>query len=244
MTKNNLIFLDTETTGTGSKDRLCQLAYKFSGQEYESLFKPPLPIEIGAMAVSHITNRMVEDKEPFIDSWMHKHLGEILAGGHILVAHNASFDIDMLRREGLDAGKTIDTLRIAKFLDPECELPRYGMQYLRYHHDLEVADAPAHNALGDIRVLERLFDHYFGKILENLGDERKAIEAMIEISSNPVLIRRFNFGKYSGRLVSEIAEEDRNYLQWLLNAKIMAREQEGKDDADWIYTLDHYLNKK
>ena len=44
------IFLDTETTGTAEKDRLCQLAYKFeTGKIVNELFKPPLPIAIEAM---------------------------------------------------------------------------------------------------------------------------------------------------------------------------------------------------
>ena len=39
------IFLDTETTGTEEKDRLCQLAYKTEdGVIVNELFKPSLPI--------------------------------------------------------------------------------------------------------------------------------------------------------------------------------------------------------
>jgi len=54
------IFLDTETTSTGEKDRLCQLAYKTEdGDIVNELFKPPLPITIDAMCVHHITNEMV-----------------------------------------------------------------------------------------------------------------------------------------------------------------------------------------
>lgn len=63
------IFLDTETTGTGTKDRLCQLAYKLdTGEIVNKLYKPPLPIEIEAMTVHHITNEMVADKPAFKDS--------------------------------------------------------------------------------------------------------------------------------------------------------------------------------
>ena len=65
-----LIFLDTETTGNESKDRLCQLAYKEAGdgEKFSELFKPPLPIAIESSAVCHITNKMVADKPAFVDS--------------------------------------------------------------------------------------------------------------------------------------------------------------------------------
>ena len=53
------IFLDTETTGTEKKDRLCQLAYKTeTGKIVNQLFKPPLPIAIEPMSIHHITNKI------------------------------------------------------------------------------------------------------------------------------------------------------------------------------------------
>ena len=242
MPKTNLIFLDTETTGTGPNDRLCQVAYKFQGQEFEALFCPPLSIEIDAMAVSHITNKMVADKEAFLDSAMHKHLAEIFSGEKILVAHNAGFDVEMLKRENLAIAKTIDTFKLAQYLDVDGEIPRYAMQYLRYYHDLDVTDAPAHNALGDIRVLEKLFDFYFEKMLAKAKDAAAVLQEMLAVSSRPVLIKKFNFGKYNGEKVSDVAVRDRNYLQWLLGEKIKTRDSGGENDENWIYTLEHYLN--
>jgi DNA polymerase III epsilon subunit-like protein len=241
MNKSKLIFLDTETTGTGSKDRLCQVAYKFQGKEFEALFKPPIPIEIDAMAVSHITNKMVADKESFLDSAMHKTLADIFSLEHILVAHNANFDVEMLCRENLKVERTIDTFKLAQHLDVEAQIPKYAMQYLRYYHNLEVLDAPAHNALGDIRVLEKLFDLYFEKMLENNKDEEKVIAEMLSVSARPILVKKFNFGKYLGMKISDVARRDRGYLQWLLNEKIKTRDADGENDENWIYTLEHYL---
>lgn len=244
MTKDNLIFLDTETTGTGSQDRICQVAYKFLGQESEALFKPPLPIEVAAMAVSHITNRMVVDKEPFKNSPMQQALAEIFSEEHIFVAHNAQFDVEMLRKEGLAVAQTIDTLKVAQALDMEGVVPKYSMQYLRYYYDLVVENAPAHDALGDIRVLEKLFDFFYDQMLVTLKDEQKVLIEMMAISARPVLIKRFNFGKYMGWKVSEVLAENKNYLAWLFNQKIMARERDEENDEDWIFTLDYYLNPK
>jgi DNA polymerase III epsilon subunit-like protein len=243
MNKSNLIFLDTETTGTGPKDRLCQVAYKFNGEEFESLFKPPLPIEIDAMAVAHITNKMVADKEPFEKSKMKKHLEEILAE-NILVAHNAKFDVEMLQRENLVVPKIIDTYKIAHHLDTEEKIPKYGLQYLRYFHELEVEDASAHSALGDVKVLEKVFEVLFSQMEKLLGDEEKVLEKMMEVSASPILFRKFNFGKYIGQPVSEVAKTDKNYLLWFFNQKIMERERGEGNDENWIYTIDFYLNPK
>ena len=45
------IFLDTETTGTGPDDRLCQIAFKPEvGPATSELFNPGMPISIDAMA--------------------------------------------------------------------------------------------------------------------------------------------------------------------------------------------------
>jgi len=242
MNKSNLVFLDTETTGIGAGSRLCQVAYSFAEEEVEALFKPPVPIEIEAMSVTHITNKMVADKEAFQGSQMKSDVEKIFAADNILVAHNAKFDAEILQREGIEAKKIIDTLKIAQHLDVDGEIPKYKLQYLRYYFDLDVDDASAHDALGDVRVLKKLFEFYFQKMLADFGQEEKVLQEMLEISARPALIKKFNFGKYNGELVSEVAKKDAGYLSWLFNQKIMAREQGIENDEDWIYTLDKYLN--
>jgi hypothetical protein len=49
------IFLDTETTGTGPDDRLCQIAFKpEGGPAVCETFNPGMPISIEAMSIHHI----------------------------------------------------------------------------------------------------------------------------------------------------------------------------------------------
>ncbi|MGW8184953.1 MAG: exonuclease domain-containing protein [Candidatus Moraniibacteriota bacterium] len=244
MHKENLVFLDTETTGLGKEDRLCQVAYKFQGEEKESLFKPPVPISVESMSVAHVTNKMVADKEPFVGSEMFQELKNIFEKDNILVAHNAGFDAEMLRKEGLEIKKMIDTFKIAHYLDHGGEIPRYNLQYLRYYFEFDVADAPAHNALGDIRVLEVIFDYYWEKMLAIKNTPEAAISEMLKISAEPILIRKFNFGKYTGEWVEEVAKKDANYLRWLLGEKNKARENGEEEDENWIYTLRYHLNEK
>ena len=64
-----IIFFDTETTGNGDTDRLCQLAVKERGVSAPILnatYKPPLPISIESMAIHHITEKMVAARPLFV----------------------------------------------------------------------------------------------------------------------------------------------------------------------------------
>jgi exodeoxyribonuclease X len=187
------------------------------------------------MSVTHITNKMVADKEPFIGSKMAKELDELLEDG-ILVAHNAKFDIAMLEAEGLIVPNFICTLRVARHFDEDCVIPEYNLQFLRYFLDLEI-EGGAHDAESDVKTLYGVFERLLNKVKEKIPDEKEAIEKMIEISANPVIFKKFNFGKYKDMLVSDVAKKDAGYLEWLLKTKLA----DGAQDEDWIYTLQHYL---
>ena len=80
------ILLDTETTGTGSADRLCQIAFKIKGgYTVNELFNPGMPISIDAMTVHHITNEMVRDKPKFNGSATWKQLQDLVnSDGYVM----------------------------------------------------------------------------------------------------------------------------------------------------------------
>lgn len=233
-----LIFLDTETTGNEiGKDRLCQVCYKNEKGFNTEYFKPPLPMSVKSMSITHITNKMLEDKMCFEGSVMQKDLKNILKDG-VLVAHNAKFDISMLNAEGIEVPKHICTLRVARALDKEGVIPEYNLQFLRYYLDLDI-DAHAHDAEDDVKVLYALFQRLLDKIKAEGITEEEAIEKMVDISSKPTLYSMFNFGKHAGKKVEEVAKTDKGYLEWLLKSKL----ENSPDDEDWIYTLRHYLDK-
>jgi len=233
-----ILFLDTETTGNDpEKDRLSQVCYKFGDKIVNEYFKPPIPISVKAMSVTHITNKMVEESPSFEGSGTQKELQKLLED-HVLIAHNAPFDIAILNNDNVETPKFICTLRVARHLDHEAKIPEYNLQYLRYYLDLDVYGVNAHDAKGDVLVLEALFERLKKKV-EELYPEDNAIEKMIEISKNPSIIRKFTFGKYKGELVENIAKSDRGYLEWLHNQKVQDG-VEGQDD-DWLYTLEHFL---
>lgn len=235
--KRKLIFLDTETTGNTPEDFLCQIAYKLDGTEFCELYKPSIPIPPEASAITHITNKHVADKSAFKESGDYVPMKELLEHpDSIFIAHNAKFDLGMMHKEGIYPKHSICTLRTARALDTDGKLSQYGLQYLRYLLEIDV-DGQAHDALGDVRVLEKLFERLYKKLVDELGDEDKAIDKMLELSSHPSLLRSFGFGKHKGKSVEEVAKTDSGYLQWLLAQKL----EQSPDDEDWIYTLKHHL---
>jgi DNA polymerase III epsilon subunit-like protein len=243
--KYKLLFLDTETTGNEEKDRLIQIAYKYKGQTKAEavieLFKAPIPMSIESMEVTHITNNMIKNSPSFVGSQTYTDLETKLADPDtIFIAHNAPFDVGMLEKEGLKVDKTIDTLRIARHLDDEAKLGAYRLQYLRYALDLDKdinEEVTAHDAYGDIVVLEKLFDRLFAKIRKEKNSDDETVDEMIRISSEPVLIKKFTFGKHVGKLIEDVAKEDKGYLEWLYKQK----KQSESDETDWLFTLERFL---
>lgn len=254
-----ILFFDTETTGGGSADRLVSLAVKerptspplrqgYAGQVklrgasgdgviVNAIYKPPVPISYESMAVHHITEKMVAGRPAFKDAPEYTKLKGLFESPEVVaVAHNASFDAAMFAREGIVPAVLICTYKLARALDPGEVMERYQLQYLRYRLGLEV-EAAAHDALGDVLVLEAVFERLFAKMREKQGDDAATLAEMIRISGEPMLFTTLRFGKHKGEKIADVLRGDRSYLEWLLKEK--QKSPEGEED--WIYTLEHYL---
>ncbi len=234
---------DTETTGGGENDRICQIALgilKKDGCDYSIDYcKPPLPIGYGAMAVHGITEEVVADKSAFDDTPSAKLLRSLNTANSVLIAHNAKFDIDMAAKEGIVwNGLVIDTYRCAKHL---IDSESHAMQYLRYSLGLYKSENDEeakrlkeefgdmmnpHNALFDIYILKKLLFY----LIELSGDYKK----LIELTNTPVLLKTMKFGKHKGESFEEIAKKDPSYLRWL-------RDNKQDSDQDLEYTINYYL---
>lgn len=240
-----LLFLDTETTGAEpGKDRLCQLCYKLEEDVTDELFKPPLPISTKAMSITHITNKMVENKPAFSGSETALQLQELLEN-HILVAHNAPFDIAALEAEGIVVPRFICSLRLARHLDEDEQIPEYNLQFLRYYFEIELEGIQPHDAKSDVLVLEAVFNELFGILKDKHPEksEEALIDEAVEISSRPSLIRTLRFGKYRGQRLEELVQRDPGYLEWLLGAKQQDSSGAYNSDEELIYSLKHYLGR-
>jgi exodeoxyribonuclease X len=195
------------------------------------LFNPEIPIELRAMAVHHITEKMVIEKPRFEDSKIYEKLKE-LSKTHIFVAHNAAFDLEILKQYDIKPDFHICTMKVAQhLLDLEC----YKLQYLRYYFNIDI-EANAHDALGDVKVLFYVFDKLLTMpemtILGTTPKDR--IFKMFKLTNQPILLKKIPFGKYVNKLFKDIANDDISYLRW------MSEKMENKS-PDLIYTLLHYL---
>jgi DNA polymerase III epsilon subunit-like protein len=241
------ILFDTETTGNQEEDRIIQVgALILYGRElevYDELCSTPQKMSIEAMEVHHITPNMIADKPLYRETAFAKRLEELNHAGNYLIAHNISFDLGMVQKEGFsNQYQLIDTVRCAKHLYPE--LPYHRLQYLRYALELyreEKTEADkinitikAHEAIGDVLILKLLLSKLRERC-ETAFPEAKVMEKLVELTHTPVMMKTFKFGKYKGRKVEEIAHEDAGYLRWMRKNLDL--------DEDLTYTLDYYLEQ-
>ncbi|MBN2768282.1 MAG: 3'-5' exonuclease [Campylobacterales bacterium] len=241
------LLFDTETTGNGVEDRIIQVGGILlgNGKEpivYNELCSTQKEISFEAMAVHHIIPEDIKDKLPFLKSDFYAMLQENNDASNFLIAHNISFDLEMLQKEGFENNYIlIDTLRCAKHLLPDER--SHALQYLRYSLGLykdEKQEAQklgitiqAHDAIGDVLVMKLLLSKLKEKIVEKYPNE-DVMNKLKELTNTPVVIRIFKFGKYKDRLIEEIAMEDGNYLAWMLKSLEL--------DEDMQYTLKLYIN--
>lgn len=201
------IYYDTETTGVKiGKDRLTEIAAfdPFNNRKFCSFVNPECPIPPEATAITHITDEMVQDA-PKIGQALEEFV-KFCTGDYVLVAHNNdSFDKPFLEAEFLRAGLEmpkwifLDSLKWARKYRPD--LPRHSLQFLREVYG--IAENHAHRALDDVYVLENIFRLMIGDL---------SCEIVMELMSRKVKITTMPFGKYSGKLISEVPKD---YFLWL-----------------------------
>jgi len=235
---SSLVFLDLETTGLDEKDRICELSViideesKLSSKS--SLCKPSKKISTEAMSIHHITNEMLKDMPKCIDTVAYNIVEKLNKAENIFIGHNISFDIKMLEKEGLSFNaQYIDTLRCTRSLIPECDM--FNLQYLRYELDLyKEENSLAKDLDVKIQAHSSMSDALHVKLLYQNLTQYATLSQLVEISSKPILLEKFSFGKYSGRYIEEIIEIDANYIAWM-------RQNIEDMDEDLKYTLSYYM---
>ena len=240
------VLFDTETTGNQEDDKVIQFGAMIVDQKgkveaFDELCSTDVAIKLEAMEVHNITPDLLNGKPKAIETDFYKKLEELNSNENYLIAHNISFDIEMIKKEGfVNQYQLIDTLRCAKHLFPE--LPYHRLQYIRYALELykiEEIEATKHNivikahdAIGDVLVMKLFLSKLVGKCREIYPDYNP-IEKLAELTKTPVFIQTFKFGKYKGKDVEQVAREDAGYLNWMRSNMEL--------DEDLKYTLDKVL---
>jgi DNA polymerase-3 subunit epsilon len=157
---NEYVVIDTETTGLFKKDRIVEIAcvvFKNGKmlEEWSTLVNPNR--DLGPTHIHKITPSMVSIAPTFEE--ISNDLLRLL-NGRIIVCHNASFDVRMLRQEFERIAVTVD------FGSPFCTMVA-SRQVLPTGLDnlsdacqgLGIELAGVHSALGDARMTMALFGH-------------------------------------------------------------------------------------
>ena len=246
----NYILFDTETTGIEDTDRIIQVGGIFITQAGEvevidELCQTNQLIPFEAMEVHGITPEYLSQKAkvPYNETAFSQKINSLNNEENYLVAHNLSFDLKMIEKEGFECKmKKIDSLRCARHLYPDEN--RHRLQYLRYSLGLykqEEEEAKklnviikAHDAIGDVLIMKLLLRDMIQKV-KSLYPNVNIMDKLAELTATPVLLKKFTFGKYKDRLISEVSQEDMGYLNWML--------KNTDCNEDMEYTLKHYLKK-
>ncbi len=246
------IICDLEATGNRKEDRIIQMGLIIYGADLDTkplyIFDEMNFVDIQmmpeAMEVHNITAEMIEGKKLFLSTKAYKKLQDLNSPDNVFIAHDAHSDLALLAKEGFDNKMhVIDTLKCTKHLFNTLSI--YRLQYLRYRLELYKdegneankldVDIKAHDAISDALICKLLFQLLLTKVEEkyNLSSKSDMINKLIELSSEPVLLSRFAFGKYKGEVIKEVAYNDYNYLQWMRETLTL--------DEDMKYTLDYFL---
>jgi exodeoxyribonuclease X len=201
--------VDTETTGVGSDDAVCEVAWAQIDEDFNviihgaSLINPGKPIHYAASAVNGITDAMVADALTLGDYF--ELMGNPLFGDDVvLIAHNASFDYRFLKPVCHEETQTLCTLKVARRLYPDAA--NHKQATLAAMLGIEVAREKAHSADGDLDVLLKI-------IKRMCADQGCGLSELLHIQSIPLKITKMGFGKHRG---TALADLPKSYVSWML----------------------------
>lgn len=202
------IFGDTETTGLGKDAGIVEISWIETDEHFNeverhySLINPGKPIQAGAMGAHGITEAMVADA-PTIGDFMWSIDCPLAEEGCVLVAHNVAFDINFFGPWMQDP-LTLCTMKAARIIYPDAD--NHKLTTLKYYLGLEGCHDRAHSADEDVSVLIQLAKRM-------CADAECGLAELMHIQNTPRTIKKMTFGKYYGKLLTELPKD---YVTWLL----------------------------
>lgn len=202
------IFGDTETTGLGKDAGIVEISWVETDEHFNeverhySLINPGKPIQAGAMGAHGITEAMVADA-PTISEFMEEANFPLAGEGTVLVAHSCVFDINFFG-PWMQNPLTLCTLKAARIIYPDAD--NHKLTTLKYYLGLEGCHDRAHSADEDVSVLIQLAKRM-------CADAECGLVELMHIQNIPRTIKKMTFGKYYGKLLTELPKD---YVTWLL----------------------------
>lgn len=230
--KKPICFFDLETTGVNvAKDRIVEIAilkvYPNGNKESHTWrVNPEMPIPPETSAIHGITDEMVANEPTFkqLAAKVYALIKDSDLGGF----NSNRFDIPLLAEELLRAEVDFD-MKKALSVDVQTIFHKMEKRTLeaayKFYCDKDLVDA--HSAAADTNatyeVLKAQLDRYpdLQNDMASLADfssHKDHVDFAGFISYNEDGHEVFSFGKYKGRLVDDILQNDPGYFGWVLNA--------------------------
>lgn len=230
--KKPICFFDLETTGINvAKDRIVEIAIlkvfpNGNKESYTWRVNPGIPIPAEASAIHGITNEMVAN-EPMFKELAPK-VYALINDSDLAGFNSNRFDIPMLAEELLRAEIDFD-LKKSLSVDVQTIFHKMEKRTLeaayKFYCGKELINA--HSAAADT---EATYEVLLGQ-LEKYPNLKNDVAFLAEFSSHKdradfagfIVYNKdgkeiFTFGKYRGKLVTEVLENDPGYFGWLQNA--------------------------
>ena len=203
LTDLTCVVFDTETTGLDlASDRIVQIAGlritrgRLTGEWFETLVNPGMKIPPESTAIHGVTDAMVSDAPDMTAALTAFHH---FAEDAVLVAHNAPFDMGILRRAALETGVHFDNLVLDTILLSAMvwgQSAPHSLDALTARLGIAILPEERHTAMGDTRATAeaylRLSAALKAKGLERFEDvlaESRRYRRLIEDANYPGEVR-------------------------------------------------------
>lgn len=249
----DLVFFDVEATGLNVvRDRIIQIGLvkysvgKDEPEELELLINPGhVLISEEAYAVHGISSEMLANKPLFHQ--VAKQIWDFIGDADLAGYNSDRFDIPMLMEEfaragyefSLDNRNTIDVQKIFYKMEPRTLAAAYklycGKTIENAHDALTDVKVTIEVLKGQIRKYENV-DYVDGDgfthpspikndmdAIAKFTNDSRIVDVTMRLKYNPKGQIVFNFGKYSGQVVSEVLKRDKQYYNWILEKDFSAQ---------------------
>ena len=228
---NPLVFLDLETTGINiSRDRIVEISILKvhpNGKEESKTrrINPEMPIPPEATAIHGITDEDVKGCPSF--KAIAKSLAAFIEGCDLAGFNSNRFDIPLLAEEFLRAEVDIDLNR-RKFVDVQTIFHKMEQRTLAAAYkfycekDLEQAHSAEADTQATYEVLKAQLERYpvlqnDVKFLSEFSSFNNNVDFAGRMIYNDKREEVINFGKYKGRLVTDVLKVDPGYYSWIMD---------------------------
>lgn len=226
-----IVFFDIEATGLSiTKSRIVELSYlkifPDGHKEQQTLrFNPTIPIEPQASKVNHIYDADVKNCPVFSEKA--NFLAKIFENSDWAGYNSNHFDIPLLIEEFLRAGVNLD-ISNTRFIDVQniyykMEPRTLSAAYKFYcNKDLLAAHTAQADTEATYEILKAQLDRYSDQLENNVNflSDFTRMNNNVDLAGRFVYneegIEVFNFGKYKGKPVSTILQQEPGYYAWMM----------------------------